>query len=905
MAALCLVRAALAWSWSEQPRTLNPSPLDLATVSADSRTPKKACDLCARDFIIVLATGRSGSTSLLETLNSLPGVQLRGVQTRPDPRLSRSHLTSSPMLKPTCAVRIGENHASIWAAYDLYKRAASSFPEGETAPFEHGNVSNQELLCALQDFFVAFDPPTERKHSEPTLVHGFKELVIPSAMGTPAVNLDAENHLTDGHEASPEHLPAHEHGWIDFLQELFPCAKIILNMRRDTAAQAKTEMFRRKSVTKLMLDQVNEVFASWHRRITNARMEVNVRMPRSYLMALEEFTPEGATQLAQWLGFPCSFDALPHANDPDSYDSVAPAPTSRPKSWGKDYFMDYGSVKMTCDSSQRDRNSHSSQRLYSDALTEMPCAPSVATMTRLIAPTENTQFKLARAPFFLHETGVFNMSDSLACIRQIAEAADDDDPVTLGANVAEHMTDIQLVQRLREHPLRVQDPAQARLHVIGAPLVSVFHFLWHVNELRKLMSGASSAHPTLKLLEACGKAGTLEYHRARAREMAAALKALPAFKEHSGRNFLALGTSYLAAQAFGPDLLQLLLVGPALFTSSDKYYHLPGQLGVATSSWLSRADPIILPYKASALMEKDAWERPSSTVDTAPRPTKIMFRGRMERECGGRHLDEEGCLRGSVLSGIASRLNASLNVSIASVNAEKIVFDRAATSRLSEETLSMYTHSDFCLVPAGDTPTSRRLYDALASGCVPVVLADFERIAPNLPFPRSIDWTRPALFLGSLACLNGTMEALANKLTYLAKLNESTPNALHDLHQLKWATRQVFRSRLSYTRGSGIVDGLLLEVEARLDQLVRNDIVTAPAESTIELYEETESAQKEPTLEFLHIPKVADSLATPCCKLAVLPTPPCEPLSPSRLRCRADRRIDHRGRREGHRLQMG
>ena len=74
MAALCLVRAALAWSWSEQPRTLNPSPLDLATVSADSRTPKKACDLCARDFIIVLATGRSGSTSLLETLNSLPGV---------------------------------------------------------------------------------------------------------------------------------------------------------------------------------------------------------------------------------------------------------------------------------------------------------------------------------------------------------------------------------------------------------------------------------------------------------------------------------------------------------------------------------------------------------------------------------------------------------------------------------------------------------------------------------------------------------------------------------------------------------------------------------------------------------------------------------------------------------------
>ena len=752
----------------------------------------------------------------------------------------------------------GENHASIWAAYDLYKRASSTFPGGETAPFEHGDVSNQELLCSLQDFFIAFDPPTERKHDESILVHGFKEVILPATMGTPAVNLDAETHLTGGREAFPEHLPAHEHGWIDFLQELFPCAKIILNMRRDTTAQAKTEMFRLQSVTKSMLDKVNDMFEGWHRRISNARREAKARVPSSYLLALEEFTPDGATKLAQWLGYQCSFDVLPHANDPDSYDTVAPAPASRPKSWGKDYFMDYGSVKLSCNSSQRDRQSPSSQRLYSDVPSDMPCAPSEATMTRFLAPTENTQFKLARAPFYLHETNAFNMSDSLACIRQIAEAADGDDPVTLGANVAEHMTDVHLIERLREHPLRVHDPAQARLHVIGAPLVSTFHFLWHVNELRKLMSGASTPHPALKRLEACGKAGTLDYHRVRAREMAAALRALPAFKEHSGRNFLALGTSYLAAQALGPDLLQLLLVGPALFTSSDKYYHLPGEFGVATAKWLSRTDPIILPYKASALLEKDAWERPSSTTDVAPRPTKFMFHGRMERECGGRLRGDEGCLRGSVLPGIATRLDASLNVSIASVSAEKVVWDQAATRRLSEETLSLHKHSEFCLVPAGDSPTSRRLYDALASGCVPVVLADFERIAPNLPFQRSIDWTRAALFLGSLACLNGTMEALANKLTYLAMLNESTPNALHDLHQLKWATRQVFRSRLSYTQGSGIVDGLLLEVEARLDQLESSDTVATPAATTIELYDDTEPSQKESTLEFLHIPKVAD-----------------------------------------------
>ena len=34
------------------------------------------CDLCAEQWVFVLATGRSGSTSIVEALNSLPGVSL-------------------------------------------------------------------------------------------------------------------------------------------------------------------------------------------------------------------------------------------------------------------------------------------------------------------------------------------------------------------------------------------------------------------------------------------------------------------------------------------------------------------------------------------------------------------------------------------------------------------------------------------------------------------------------------------------------------------------------------------------------------------------------------------------------------------------------------------------------------
>ena len=61
-----------------------------------------------------------------------------------------------------------------------------------------------------------------------------------------------------------------------------------------------------------------------------------------------------------------------------------------------------------------------------------------------------------------------------------------------------------------------------------------------------------------------------------------------------------------------------------------------------------------------------------------------------------------------------------------------------------------------CMVPSGDTPTSRRLYDALAAGCVPVVMRQEQVLVLNgppflptgysksashsLPFPRTVNW---------------------------------------------------------------------------------------------------------------------------------------------------------------------
>ena len=46
--------------------------------------------------------------------------------------------------------------------------------------------------------------------------------------------------------------------------------------------------------------------------------------------------------------------------------------------------------------------------------------------------------------------------------------------------------------------------------------------------------------------------------------------------------------------------------------------------------------------------------------------------------------------------------------------------------------------STFCWVPRGDNPTSRRIFDAIAAGCIPVVVSD--DIARYLPFRWAVDW---------------------------------------------------------------------------------------------------------------------------------------------------------------------
>jgi len=50
--------------------------------------------------------------------------------------------------------------------------------------------------------------------------------------------------------------------------------------------------------------------------------------------------------------------------------------------------------------------------------------------------------------------------------------------------------------------------------------------------------------------------------------------------------------------------------------------------------------------------------------------------------------------------------------------------------------------SIFCLSPAGDTPSSARLFDAIVSGCIPVIVSD----ELELPFEGILDYRKVCMY---------------------------------------------------------------------------------------------------------------------------------------------------------------
>lgn len=78
------------------------------------------------------------------------------------------------------------------------------------------------------------------------------------------------------------------------------------------------------------------------------------------------------------------------------------------------------------------------------------------------------------------------------------------------------------------------------------------------------------------------------------------------------------------------------------------------------------------------------------------------------------------------------------------------IIKHGAQSRESRRMASQGMHSSkFCLHPAGDTPSACRLFDAIVSLCVPVIVSD----QIELPFEDVIDYSKIAIFVDSTSAV--------------------------------------------------------------------------------------------------------------------------------------------------------
>ncbi|KAJ7949874.1 Exostosin family protein [Quillaja saponaria] len=130
---------------------------------------------------------------------------------------------------------------------------------------------------------------------------------------------------------------------------------------------------------------------------------------------------------------------------------------------------------------------------------------------------------------------------------------------------------------------------------------------------------------------------------------------------------------------------------------------------------------LILPYVPNV----DICDAKCLSETKSKRSTLLFFRGRLKRNAGGK---------------VRSKLVSELS------GAEGIVIDEGTAGEGGKAAAQNgMRKAVFCLSPAGDTPSSARLFDAIVSGCIPVIVSD----ELELPFEGILDYRKIALFVSS------------------------------------------------------------------------------------------------------------------------------------------------------------
>lgn len=130
-----------------------------------------------------------------------------------------------------------------------------------------------------------------------------------------------------------------------------------------------------------------------------------------------------------------------------------------------------------------------------------------------------------------------------------------------------------------------------------------------------------------------------------------------------------------------------------------------------------------------------------------------------------------------------------------------MVIKHGTQSRVSRRLATQGMHSSkFCLHPAGDTPSACRLFDAIISLCIPVIISDYI----ELPFEDAIDYEKIAIFVDTeTALVPGYLTNMLRKI--------STDRILQYQTQL-----QAVRHYFDYGHGNGAVHEIWRQISLKV-----------------------------------------------------------------------------------------
>ena len=196
---------------------------------------------------------------------------------------------------------------------------------------------------------------------------------------------------------------------------------------------------------------------------------------------------------------------------------------------------------------------------------------------------------------------------------------------------------------------------------------------------------------------------------------------------------------------------------------------------------------VVLPYVANGWLERQAHLRISTCdveLSKATRNISVIFHGSASRR-------GKGGFRSVVVQGVKRRIGDSADVQDNSVQTMERQMALSATKMTAKSMLK----SRFCLSPEGDTLTSRRPYDALAAGCIPIL---FGTKLGDLPF-WDTGYTKICVIAGGLQCCASHQETF----------NEWIAEVIQDYDaSLSCLATAIFRETLSYRNGA-VVDNLV------------------------------------------------------------------------------------------------